>query len=90
MCCYTPSLDKLNSIYLGGENILAEFHSARQQEDEECARWSCPLEDNISKAQQRELVQSRKCDQMLMSMFFKGPILSCNITYTISVVHLTL
>lgn len=68
-------LDKLDSIYgtvAEREDILAEFYSARQREDEECARWSCRLEDIISKAQQKGLVQTRECDEMLRTMFFKG------------------
>ena len=51
-------LKKLDSIYgivAEREDILAEFYSARQIEDEECARWSCRLEDIISKAQQKGL-----------------------------------
>ena len=68
-------LKKLDSIYgimAEREDILAEFYSARQREDDECARWSSRLEDIISKAQQKGLVHFRECDEMLRTMFFKG------------------
>ena len=67
-------LKKLDSIYgivAEREDILAEFYSGRQREDEECARCSCRL-DVIRKAQQKGLVHFRECDEMLRTMFFKG------------------
>ena len=54
-------IEKLDSIYGSvhvdeREDILAEFYTTHQKVDEECARWSCRLEDIISKAQQKRLV----------------------------------
>ena len=68
-------IEKLDSIYGSvdeREDILAEFYSAHQKEDEECARWSCRLEDIISKAQQKGLVGHGESEEMLRTMFFKG------------------
>ena len=52
---------KLDSIY-GTMNekgdIFSEFYSARQKEDEACARWSCRLEDIPSNAVLKGLVLS--------------------------------
>ena len=67
------------------------IYSARQREDEECARWSCRLEDIISKGQQKGLVHFRECDEMLRTTFFKGLRLSLKYiygSYMISVIHL--
>ena len=66
---------KLDSIYGTvdeKEDILSEFYSARQKEDEGCAQWSCRLEDILSKAVRKGLVSSGQSDDMLRTMFFKG------------------
>ena len=39
-------------------DILSEFYSARQKEDEACARWSCRLEDIPSNAVLKGLLLS--------------------------------
>ena len=44
------TLDSIYGIVAEREDILAEFYNTRQREDDECARWSCRLEDIISKA----------------------------------------
>lgn len=54
------------------EDILSEFYSARQREDEECARWSCRLEDILNKAIQKNLIVRSQFEEMLKTMFFKG------------------
>lgn len=71
----TSILKKLDSIYgivVEREDILAEFYSARQRDDENCAKWSCRLEDIISKAQQKGLIGHHESEEMLRTMLFKG------------------
>lgn len=68
-------IQKLDSIYgtvAEKEDILSEFYSARQREDEECARWSCRLEDILNKAIQKNLIDRSQFEEMLRTMFFKG------------------
>lgn len=68
-------IKKLDSIYGTvdeKEDILSEFYSARQKEDEGCAHWSCRLEDILSKAVRKGLVPSGQSEDMLRTMFFKG------------------
>lgn len=66
---------KLDSIYGTvdeKEDILSEFYSARQREDEGCAHWSCRLEDILGRAVRKGLVTTRQSEEMLRTMFFKG------------------
>ena len=52
---------KLDSIYGTMDekrDILSELYSARQKEDEACVRWSCRLENILSKAVHKGLVPS--------------------------------
>lgn len=68
-------LDKLDSIYGNvekKEELLAEFYSARQREDEDITSWSCRLEDIIGKALELGVVQHAEVDKMLHSMLWTG------------------
>ncbi|XP_062606590.1 paraneoplastic antigen Ma3 homolog [Saccostrea cucullata] len=68
-------LCKLDSIYgnvLEKEDILAEFYSAKQKDDETCSAWSCRLEDILCKAMKMGKVQNSAANEMLRTMFYKG------------------
>lgn len=66
---------KFDSIYgsvLETEDILAEFYSARQKDNEDCATWSVRLEDLINKAIKKGKVSPVAANEMLRTMFYKG------------------
>lgn len=68
-------IQKLDSIYgivVEKEDILLEFYSVRQREDEECVRWSCRLEDILNKVIQKNFIDCSQFEEMLRIMFFKG------------------
>lgn len=68
-------LSKLDSIYgnvLEKEDILAEFYSAKQRDDETCSAWSCRLEEILCKAMKMGRVQDQAANEMLRTMFYKG------------------
>ena len=54
------------------ENVLAQFYSARQQQDEAVSDWSCRLEDLLTKAVQLGRAHPRETDEMLGCMFWTG------------------
>lgn len=71
----TSIVQKLDNMYgtvAEKEDILSEFYSARQREDEKCARWSCRLEDILNKAIQKNLIDLSQFEKMLKTMFYKG------------------
>lgn len=68
-------LAKFDSVYGAvdtKENLLAKFYSAKQQEDEDVTKWSCRLEDILSSAVERGLVDPSKVNEMLHNMFWQG------------------
>lgn len=68
-------LSKLDSIFgnvLEKEDILAEFYSAKQRDDETCSAWSFRLEEILCKAMKMARVQDQAANEMLRIMFYKG------------------
>lgn len=68
-------LDKFESVYGAvdtKENLLAKFYSAKQEENEDVTKWSCRLEDILSSAVERRLVDPSKVNEMLHNMFWQG------------------
>lgn len=68
-------LDKFDSVYGEvdtKEHLLAKFYSAKQEENESVTKWSCRLEDIISSAVERKLVEPSKVNEMLRNMFWQG------------------
>lgn len=66
---------KLDSIYglvEERESLLANFYSAKQQENEDVATWGCRLEDLLSKALVQGLVNPDDENDMLRNMFWSG------------------
>lgn len=67
-------LDNMYGTVAEKEDILSEFYSARQREDEKCARLGCRLEDILNKAIQKNLIDLSQFEEMLKTMFYKGSI----------------
>ena len=68
-------LEKFESVYGEvdtKEHLLAKFYSARQEESEDVTKWSCRLEDILSIAVDRKIVDSSKVNEMLTNMFWQG------------------
>ena len=68
-------LHKMDSIYgnvLEQEDVLAEFYSAQQKDDESCSAWSCRLEEILNTAVRLGKVSTRSTNDMLRTMFYKG------------------
>ena len=68
-------LNKFNSVYAEvdtKENLLAKFYSAKQQDDEDITKSSCRLEDILSSAVERKLVDPKSVHEMLRNMFWQG------------------
>ena len=68
-------LEKIESVYGEvdtKEHLLAKFYSAKQEENEDVATWSCRLEDILSTAVERKLVDSSSVNEMLRNMFWQG------------------
>ncbi|XP_062618198.1 uncharacterized protein LOC134279798 [Saccostrea cucullata] len=68
-------LYKLDSIYglvEEKESLLANFYSAKQQENEDVSAWGCRLEDLLSKALIQGLVNPDDENDMLRNMFWSG------------------
>ena len=68
-------LQKFDSIYGTvdvRESVLAQFYSARQQQDETVSDWSCRLEDLLAKAVELGRVHPLEADEMLRCMFWTG------------------
>lgn len=68
-------LKKLEGIY-GiielGEDILAQFYSASQKEDEDVVSWSLNIENILDKAVEQEQVTKAASEEMLRSKFWTG------------------
>ena len=52
--------------------MLAKFYSAKQEENEAVATWSCRLEDILSIVVEWNLVDSSSVNEMLRNMFWQG------------------
>ena len=68
-------IDKFESVYGEvdtKEHLLAKFYSAKQEESEDITKWSCRLEDILSNAVDRGIVDSSKVNEMLRNMFWQG------------------
>lgn len=68
-------LDKFDSVYGEvdtKEHLLAKFYSATQGETEDVTKWSCRLEDILSNAVDRKIVEPDKVNEMLRNMFWQG------------------
>lgn len=68
-------LNKFDSVYGdvdAKEVILADFYSAKQNGDEDVARWGCRLEDLLGKAVEKKAVGAAEADEMLRQMFWRG------------------
>lgn len=68
-------LYKFNSVYGEvdtKEHLLAKFYSAKQGEDEDVTKWSCRLEDILSSAVDRKMVDPKNVNEMLRNMFWQG------------------
>ena len=68
-------LEKFESVYGEvdtKEHLLAKFYSAKQEENEDVATLSCRLEDILSTAVERKLVDSSSVNEMLRNMFWQG------------------
>ena len=65
-------MDSIYGIIDNKEILLAQFYSARQQEDETVSNWSCRLEDLLNKAIQKGEVNNKDANQMLCTMFYNG------------------
>ena len=68
-------LSKFNSVYGEvdtKEHLLATVYSAKQEDDEDVTKWSCRLEDILSSAVDRKLVDAKDVNEMLRNMFWQG------------------
>ncbi|CAG2192826.1 unnamed protein product [Mytilus edulis] len=68
-------IDKMDSIYGSVDQpkaLLGQFYTARQQDDEDVARWACRLEEILSKAKNRKNVTEENINDMLTSKLFDG------------------
>lgn len=68
-------LHKFDSVYGEvdtKEHLLAKFYSAKQEEGEDVTKWSCRLEDILSSAVERKLIESKNVNEMLRNMFWQG------------------
>ena len=68
-------LDVLDSVYGTVDNkeqLLAEFYSARQRDDEDVTTWSNRLQDILGKGLEKGLVDYRDMNSMLHAMLWRG------------------
>ena len=54
------------------EQLLAEFYSARQRDDEDVTTWSNRLQDILGKGLEKGLVDYRDMNTMLHAMLWRG------------------
>lgn len=65
----------MDSIYgnvLEKENILTEFYSAKQRDNETCFAWSCRLEEILCKAMKMDKVQDQAANEIPRTVFYKS------------------
>lgn len=68
-------LEKMESVYGTieyGEDILAQFYSANQQEDEDVITWGFRLENILDKAIEQKQITKAVASDMLRSKFWTG------------------
>lgn len=68
-------LDKFERVYGDvdtKEHLLSKFYSAKQGETKNVTKWSCRLEDILSTAVERKLVEPENVNKMLRNMFWQG------------------
>ena len=71
----TQILETFGSVYVEVDtkaHLLAKFYSARQDESEDITKWSCRLEDILSNAVDRKIIEPEKVNEMLRNMFWQG------------------
>lgn len=64
--------DSVYGIVDDNENLLSQFYSASQKENEDVSEWSCRLEDLLNKVIQNGEIVPTNTDQMLRNMFWNG------------------
>ena len=68
-------LEKFDSVYGevdSKEHLLAKFYSSKQKDHENVTKWLCRLENILSSAVDRKLVEPGQVNDMLRNMFFQG------------------
>lgn len=68
-------LETLDSVYGSVDNkeqLMAEFYSAKQREDEDVSAWSGRLEDIIGKGLEKGIVKHSEVNNMLHGMLWMG------------------
>ena len=68
-------LQRFDSVYgtvEDNENLLSQFYSASQKDNEDVSEWSCRLEDLLNKVIQNGEIPPTNTDQMLRNMFWNG------------------
>ena len=68
-------LETLDSVYGSVDNkeqLLSEFYSARQKEDEDVNTWSSRLEDIVGKGLEKGILQHSEVNTMLHAMLWTG------------------
>ena len=65
-------LDSIFGIVDTKETVLARFYSAKQDEKEDVATWSCRLEDLLMEAIDAGLVDQAESNSMLRNMLWTG------------------
>ena len=71
----TEILHKMDSIYgivERQEKLLGEFYSAKQNDDETVADWSCRLEELLGKVDRISPIDLAQKDDMLRNVFWHG------------------
>ena len=68
-------LAKFESVYGAVDrkgSVLAKFYSARQDENEDVSNWSCRLEDILSIAVEKKVVDLKNANDTLRNMFWQA------------------
>ena len=68
-------LEKKESVYGEvdtKEHLLAKFYCAKREENEDVTKYLCRLEDILSTAVERKIIEPTKVYEMLRNMFWQG------------------
>ena len=68
-------LATLDSVYGNVDNkeqILAEFYSARQKDDEDVTTWSNRLQEILGRAVEKQLIMPKEVNNMIHNMLYTG------------------
>ncbi|CAC5417883.1 unnamed protein product [Mytilus coruscus] len=68
-------MEKMESIFGTvdhGEQLLAKFHSGRQEEGEDVSAWGCRLEDMLSKVVHKKGITPQESKEKLRTRFWYG------------------